>query len=206
MSSLYRPNFKGTDITRSNCKDITKWSFESLLELTGIQGIAPVHKIIPIFFYGTYPALRITIKYSGVVLDRTIYFDTGTIYNEFFKTEQPRQRIGYHVLSAQVKKASSTGFLLLECEALGNAKEGHQYCGYIVWGKLGYLMTQKYKALFDDLMSRHGRTHSTLNDLFVLGDDEFWAQHGSSWEGYFDLQDGSISRNILEDYKNVRGL
>jgi len=131
-----------------------------------------------------------------------IYPANRMIYNQSFVKNGSRVGLAEQWVKNQVAVASIFAFSVLRGEAYRNDNSGIKWIGYLIWGKLGYLMGRKGQQDFDQIIRSNGRQEKDLQELISKEEGYlFWKKEGKSWKGHFKLDFGSRSRQILRDYK-----
>ena len=105
-------------------------------------------------------------------------------------------------VASQSGAATSKGFRHLEAFAYRDDSGATAlWSGYIVWGKLGYVLYDTSIHDFARFMKAKGRTEKSLIELLSSKDGlDFWIAEGFSWQGIFDLIPNSESYRILREY------
>lgn len=188
-------------IDEKNLPELTGYSVEEFASLTGIDGIRPL-KEIKIVVTGRYPIVQVIILSDKVDLERSVRIKAKIIHNELLKSHTDENGIGWRMVESQILAARKAGFQIITLEAArGIDPDGTRYEGYQIWHKLGFLMTEDSLIKFRSLMNKEGRVENDIYELYQTKEgEEFWVKHGFTWDGEFDLRDGSRSLEIWQPY------
>lgn len=151
-------------------------------------------------------ALTVRSYSTGWKSLRVIEFKgTPEITNAFMSVDKEYQgkNLGTISLAKQVDAAVRMGFERIVTTCAGDRDS--DYNGYYTWAKLGYngQIPQEYH---DRLPGQYGRAR-TIQQLFAMkGGPEIWKDRGGEWEGIFSLHEGSLSRRILREYSQRKGI
>lgn len=124
------------------------------------------------------------------------------IKNEFFGTFNTGTGLGAKIFARQVKMASKLGYSKIKTHAAGY-KDGF-FNGYTTWAKLGY--NGRISASQKSLLPQQHQGANTIHQLRKMkGGMAAWKEHGSDFQGTFNLAKGSRSRKVLAAYlRNLR--
>jgi SPP1 gp7 family putative phage head morphogenesis protein len=124
------------------------------------------------------------------------------IYNDDIRTRaNAPQGTGLQLIATQVAGAQEAGVQYLALNAAG--RPGSRLIGYYVWPRLGYnaaLSAEEIGSLPEELKAARD-----LNDLMLLGGQDWWRENGSERDAAFDLGDGSRSLSVLRRYLRGKG-
>jgi hypothetical protein len=186
---------------------------EDVIKLTGLTGIHPVFEKddninIEIFPYGDCVKIDVTSTTLNF-LQVVIYFTAKHIDNKYIrKNRLNTANVAVNWVNAQTSQASERGYSFLIAEAFkDDTGTADIFCGYIIWGKMGYIIVGSSVKEFENLMREHNLRHTNLHNLLSSnGGLEFWTKKGFSWEAKFDLKEDSESFRILNAYKRQKGI
>jgi hypothetical protein len=197
--------FHNLTITHSSIHPAT-YTNEEIIYLTGIIGVHPdLTKQDNISIeINPFPDATIVILKSAAIerLEIMIYNRFNYIENLCLRGTQQKSGIASKWVASQAAAASSRGFKHLEATAYKDSSGSTTvWSGYIVWGKLGYLLYDTSIKDFENLMKNKGRTEKTIIELISTQEGlNFWIAEGFSWQAIFDLTKDSESFNILNEY------
>lgn len=195
-----------------------------LLQLTGILALYPepvvesdFNKFVLSF---PYPHDEQIIQFEircKEFREYIILIDTGakTIKNELIIGHEKYRGACLKCLNSQVRFATEAGYLLLTLDAWyqqepylyevpGKKGEEIPWTGYRVWGKYGFIMDEYDRnQIFVKAMKENGHNEDYIHELYLETQNSDLARNRwdtlcLSWEGVFDLSDGSLSRQILQ--------
>lgn len=122
------------------------------------------------------------------------------------------EKIGLKQLCRIVDQAKKFDFTYIELEAEGDFQNSDRMNGYYVWAKYGFnarLEIYEQQQLPEELrfISAQGRTKpvETLNELMLIGGQDWWRIHGKEKYMVFDLSENSISNQILTKLRDIAG-
>lgn len=164
-----------------------------------------VYKIETTYDFG--PAAQLGRNLYGRVI-RTIDFEKRQIYNDEVQLQKKGTGFATNLFINQLNKARRRGFLTLKMQGAGGSDYPADsiWEGYKVWAKYGYVMSDYYQKKYDDWRSGLGLKQKTLNDLYWSKHYGLWERTGFSWDGVFDLRDGSKSLIYLKRYLAAKRL
>lgn len=117
------------------------------------------------------------------------------------------QKEGVKLLLRQISQARKLNVAYIETEADGNPKTFRRRNGYYVWARFGFdaPLSSKKKILLPDnlkLINESGvwREVETLNDLMLIGGQDWWRENGEESLTFFDLRDSGNSLKTFEKY------
>lgn len=120
-----------------------------------------------------------------------------TILNNVLRATKTGTGLGTNVFHQQVTEAAKHGYTSIETYAL----KTNDHNGHYTWARLGYDGEVKdiRSTLVDSYAARHGLTK--VSDFMKSAEHRaWWKEFGSSFEGSFDLTEGSLSRRVLDAY------
>lgn len=208
ITSPNRPDMKR--IYKGNCKRETGYEWPQLIDLTGINGIQDIKvldKDVTVLI--DIKNVHVIINNEAIYIARKLLRTKKRIENLYIIIKHHKdQKCGYgsKILYNQVKHAKKYGFETLKCTAYKpeeHFREAQKHCvGYLIWGKLGYLMDSESLETFNRFLTQYNIEARNLHHLQteVPGGAELWEQNGFRWTGKFDLDDNSLSLKILESY------
>ena len=156
---------------------------------------------------------------------QTRFIRPDSIANHYFKLDDDAPTgLGLRIFAAQVDAAKGGDFDHLDVFAAGNYRDS-EYNGYYTWPRFGFdgeYVVEPGSGLDRALrrepvewqreqgfLAPDGRWRGDeirLSDLMSTERGrEIWKRHGDSAELQFDLEDGSISRTVLNEYLRERG-
>ena len=197
-------------INKKNSKQLTGYSLEKLVALTGIYGIHAIANLeaATVSFEAHISARNVTVDIETYLVEELVVeinLQAKIISNLSIKTTGVQKGISFSMLEAQVAAARKAGFHSLELNAYGYPSIKGKYNGYITWGKYGYLMADKAdQATFMNKMKEHGRPEKRLYDLLATKDGlQLWENTiGFKWLGVFNCRKNSESMQILSEVRN----
>jgi hypothetical protein len=140
---------------------------------------------------------------GGRVL-RTIDFLKRQIRNDEVQLQIKNTGFGTKLFINQVNAARRQGFITFSMQAAGGVDYYPitSWDGYKVWGKYGYIMGPYHQRKFDFWRIGKNIKQKTLNELYWQNKEKYslWESTGFSWDGFFDLRDGSLSMYYLKLY------
>jgi len=191
-------------INYDNFEDVTGITLLEIFELTGMYAACDYITDINVAeISGYYPDVVIKVVTNIASIKMRVNVRERIITNADIKVFEPGGGIGTLIHVAQVYSANKLGYRMIECYAFGNWYENttEGWSGYIVWGKLGYLMGEFDQILFEAYMEKNGKKATILHELLkTKSGNEFWLKYGFGWYGYFDLNIESTSFQILQRY------
>jgi hypothetical protein len=123
------------------------------------------------------------------------------VYNAYLRAPGA----GLRIFEQQVVHLRAAGIKLMRA----NCYRGAKFNGYITWAKFGYNgpipehVRQKLPAAW--------KSAQTVQDIIAFQDasgrrigEAWWEKNGDSFDGTFDLTDGSISMAVFKDYLRRR--
>jgi hypothetical protein len=140
--------------------------------------------------------INVHILTSEYELKRLIDFGDMTIDNELMKVKARGNGLGLYLFLNQVETAKEHGFKQINLYAMGGSDWGFDpgWNGYYTWGRVGFLMEQNSYERFRGWVYD---SHSGMLYLHEVLDTDWgqnaWKQSGFSWDGYFDLNERSLS-------------
>lgn len=153
--------------------------------------------------------IDVHILTSEYELKRTIDFGTMTIENELMKVKNRRNGLGLYMLLNQVATARAHNFAFMKTYAMGGSTYGFDknWNGFYSWGRVGYLMEESSYKRFEGWLNNSKSGLKYLHEVLDTNwGKDVWLQTGFDWDGYFDLNDGSASMEILQKYLVERGI
>jgi hypothetical protein len=112
------------------------------------------------------------------------------------------------MLLTQTRAAAQFGFDRINTHAAGEGngttepQPEYASVGYYTWARLGFTSEDPVFAT-----QVTGETEVSLPKLMSTKKGrDFWKAHGGSFDGFFDLEEGSVSRRVLEGYAKEKGL
>ena len=123
--------------------------------------------------------------------------------HRFEKRHAAPAGIGLQSFVQQVSGARKLGVARIETFATGEAHD-RRYNGYYVWALFGYdapLTLAEQRLLLPPL-----RGAKTLNELFELGGESWWQEHGTARRMVFELAAESTMMKRLRAYLRKKGL
>ncbi len=146
---------------------------------------------------------------------RTIDYNNKSIYNNVISLGENSKYNGTEIFKSQIDEATKQGYKKIETTASGEGNEmttrvaKGQFNGYYTWARLGYVPDKEYETEIGHVISifndEHGLDVKNLQELMLTPEGrEFWAKFGRSWEGTFDLSEGSYSQKTLADYVKAK--
>lgn len=205
-------------ITSTNCIFETGFDYVDLLSLSGIFGIHPKDEYADL---AGKNQIKLTISKDGdtitigyqtpeiKILTVKIDIKKKEIEISYFIAANKEKHVGFPRFIAQVEAAQRFGFKKISLLAYGNIDMISNWDGYIVWGKYGFIMTEKSQIdNFNELMTKLERPDCrSLNELVTTPQGtELWKNNGDSWWGEFDLDKKSESMRIFNAYRRKRNL
>ena len=171
-------------------------------DIAGIVG-APADTTVRIF---TNPdgSLWVNAESSGVEMRRFLRVDLdGNPYikNEFFSIKSVTDQnkgMGLAIFADQVENAAALGITEIRTEAA----RGPTFNGYYTWARFGY-----DGAIPGGLAPLPDALKSAKRISEVMGSQEgrdWWRANGVTFNGEFDLTEGSYSRRTLDAYRAER--
>jgi len=181
-----------------------RYSSEEIVHLTGIIGIHPdlsKHDDINIEISPFVDCTRVVVSSAAIkYLLFVIYYSFNCIDNLNIRATHLRSGIASKWVLSQSTAATAQRLKHLEAYAFREGTTA-EWSGYIVWGKLGYLMHGDSLGEFENLMNDKGRSEKSLEELISHTEGlEFWIAEGFPWQGRFDLAIGSESEWMLKNY------
>jgi hypothetical protein len=179
---------------------------EEIVYLTGIAGVHPElqkEDNIKIEIYPYVDCIRVFLTSSAIKrLQIIIYPGNKYIDNQNIRSTKSITGIGSRWVYAQAREAERQAFKYLQAIAYKDDSGSTEiWSGYIVWGKLGYLLYEDSIQDFERLMLRFGRSEKTLEELIKYPEGlTFWIKEGFPWKAWFDLTKESESKRILNEY------
>jgi hypothetical protein len=98
----------------------------------------------------------------------------------------------------------SLGVTRLEASAVRSGEGRNSgMVGYYVWAKLGFTGAIP-PSLVDEAQARFGPGITHVEQLMRLGrlGEQWWREHGDTWEATFSFEDGSYSMRMLNAWRN----
>lgn len=187
---------------------------EDVIKLTGLTGIHPVFEKndnidIQIFPYGDCVKINVTSRILDF-LQVVIYFTVKHIDNKYIRKNRiDTTNVAVNWVNAQTSQAFDRGYSFLMAEAFkDDTGTSDTFCGYIVWGKMGYIIVgPKSVKEFENLMRDQNLLHANLHSLISTADGlALWTEKGFTWDAKFDLEENSESFRILNAYKSQKGI
>jgi hypothetical protein len=115
---------------------------------------------------------------------------------------------GTRLLAYQVREAVRLGVQRIVTQAAG--RPGPELNGYYTWAVLGFngvIPPTARRALARPNAPEHLRDVTDMHDLILRpGGVAWWKVHGRTWDGEFDLAEGSTHRRILRRYTEAKGI
>lgn len=125
------------------------------------------------------------------------------IFNhEFTKKPDAPKGIGREMIRTQIQAAAMLGIRRIELYAAGDANSWRK--GYYAWAVRGFdapLTRQEQARLPESL-----KGVKTLNELMLIGGDQWWRKFGMERKMTFDLSRDSLSWQVFFHYLRRRGL
>lgn len=187
------------------------YSLSTLIGLTGIYGIHPMPQQTDEIRVVVRPKRNSILIYvtSQILheLNMVIHPGSKLIENESIHSTGYQKGVAACWVKAQTDRASQEGFTCIRALAFRDDNAPIPIIGYIVWGKLGYLLFgDRAHREFKRLMDQSKRSETTIASL--LSDPEglqLWIKDGFSWQALFDLAEDSESRRVLNEYLERKG-
>jgi hypothetical protein len=185
---------------------------EGFAEITG----APPESKVRIHAGDTLINVTIGIMKDGKEIGnmfRVVDLPNKAIKNEAFDLD-PNEKgggIGTRALVQQMRTASAAGFIKIETYANGIGSSLRERSikspnGYYTWLRLGFMPDTR--VVFTGGGTGSGSTRG-LNPIKLMSTPEgrkYWKEKGTSFQGTFDLTEGSTSRRVLEGYAKAKGI
>jgi hypothetical protein len=116
--------------------------------------------------------------------------------------------IATRLLALEVRKAAALGVEYLTLDAAGGP--GSPFVGYAVWPRLGFTgpIPDAVRRKLAALPAGHPlRSARDVVDLVSRpGGRAWWRANGTEFRAFFDLSDGSASREVLRAYTQEKGI
>lgn len=142
-------------------------------------------------------------------LERIVYLDQNgnpVIKNELFRLQDSAQGqgLGTEIFNNQIQAAQRGGIAYFETTAEGSASDKH-FNGYYTWARLGYdaELSESFKH---DLPAELSGATSISDLMQSAAGRSYWRENGSTFDGVFDLQQGSLSTTVFNQYMTEKGL
>ena len=123
----------------------------------------------------------------------------------YVRDEFQDQGIGVRSVMLSIQQAKELGFRSVTLEAAGSAKNRSMFFGYHVWPTLGFdapLTGQIFGMLPQGLQGC-----MLLSDLMRAEEGpDWWYDNGIALHLSFDLQDDSVSWQLLNEYAEAKGI
>jgi SPP1 gp7 family putative phage head morphogenesis protein len=147
--------------------------------------------------------IAVSVRRHDYIARREIFKDR--IYNDSTEVHAPNRGLGTEILAAQVKAAAAKGFDRLE--NLASQQKGDTNGGY-TWARLGYdakLPGFREGRFIDKEAQAIVPGATRISDLMKSREGrEWWKDNAVSFEGTFDLKEGSLSRRVLDEYVKAK--
>jgi len=124
------------------------------------------------------------------------------------ETKNRGKGLATKMLLTQTRAAAQLGFDYIKARAAGEGngttepQPEYASVGYYTWARLGFTSEDPVFAT-----QVFGETEVDLPRLMSTKEGRnFWKAHGGSFDGVFDLEEGSVSRRVLEGYAKEKGL
>ncbi len=150
--------------------------------------------------------LRVSVKSPELYeMRRTLFVDADgkrVIHNDELEVRPDLHGIGIgtRILARQVDQASLFGFDRIETMAVRSGK----YNGFDTWPKLGY--DGELPASVLAKLPANMASSTRVRDLFATAEGrQWWKENGDTFHGVFELGEGSVSRQILDEYQQRHG-
>jgi hypothetical protein len=143
---------------------------------------------------------EVTVFYTekGLVIERIIDKDAGTIRNERFEIADYSKYKGQGAImfSNQVNELRKNGFDKIETYAA----KSYKLNGYYTWARLGYQPFDSDK-LTSDINNKLGTNYKSFTEMIETKQGaKIWKEHGKPFYGTFDLNKNSQSSKTLSKY------
>lgn len=208
MLADYNEVYNGRLISLTSLRGLTNLNYSDILELTGIRGVYPklsLGRKRP-KVSGYYPNIKFALQYKGIEIRINIDIANRLIDNGFVHCRDMSTGAGTKILLSQIQHATSHNINALTGRAM--AAEG--FFGYIVWGRLGYLMDPFSEARLMTLLRETSELETNppgflfsqnIFELLSTRDGKrFWMKNGFTWSAIFDLTPNSESLSRFNRY------
>ena len=184
---------------------------ESIAKMAG----APPGASVLIEEYGAGGRFTVTSRTKeGYYSQRNIDLRSKVITNEESKVpeEMRGSGAGTKILVRQVEEARAMGMLRIETYAAGTGSrekgkgKSGIYNGYYSWLRMGFMPVDKRGYPKQTLMTTEGHKVNLFKMMSTKIGRDYWRDHGSSFDGVFDLNPKSISSRVLSAYAKEQGL
>ncbi|HEX2907419.1 MAG TPA: hypothetical protein VHO69_11195 [Phototrophicaceae bacterium] len=129
------------------------------------------------------------------------------LYNDFFATTEKGTGIGAEYFYNEVQAAARAGIGYIKVYAAGD-RHSETFNGYYTWARFGYdaELDSINPFLQRKIPAALGNPETMQQLMATKAGRDWWKEHGQSWDGAFDLRDDSLSRRVLENYMQERGI
>jgi GNAT superfamily N-acetyltransferase len=154
-----------------------------------------------------------------VWLERHVEIGNNRIINANMLVDERHQGQGHgaKMLVTQTRAAVKHGFDSIHVRAAGRgtgnlSQPGEDIVGtpqastvgYYTWARLGF--TPDAAPLMQSGGKWPGSSVNLARMMSTKRGRDFWNRHGKSFDGTFDLKEGSVSRRVLDAYAKEKGL
>ncbi|GJJ00689.1 hypothetical protein RugamoR64_12270 [Duganella rhizosphaerae] len=123
----------------------------------------------------------------------------------YVREEFQDQGIGVRSVMFSIQQAKELGFRFVTLDAAGSATNRSMFFGYHVWPTLGFDAPLTGQILGRLPQELHGCV--LLSDLMRTDEGpDWWYDNGIALHLSFDLQDDSVSWQLLNEYAEARGI
>jgi len=211
-----------TLISINDCYALTGFQYEDLLSLTGIFTI---HGKLEFLSLASQPSFKYSIFFDDeddlltvemtdspkIEVLRIKIKSRDNLYVDYFRLQQTYKggNLGFKRLIKQIEEARRLNFKEITLQAYGDYSLFPIWDGYIVWGKYGFRMYRRNDiTYFTTLMQSERLSHCTEINVLVSSKEgaALWKHIGRTWDGKFELANGSNSDKIYIKYGSDRSL